>query len=106
MEIEMPILIIYEIAKIALKENISSKMTITQLQMFCEGYVNQNPWGVAKIVNIATRNQNITFGNIIELLNISNVGISNNAISEMKTTLFYKVSPIDLKFLPVPHYGN
>ena len=68
MEIEMPILIIYEIAKFALKENNSSKMTITQLQMFCEGYVNQNPWGVDKLVNIATRNQNITFGNVTELL--------------------------------------
>ena len=34
-------------------------MTITQFQMFCEGYVNQNPWGVAKLVNIATKNQNI-----------------------------------------------
>ena len=106
MEIEMPILKLHEIAKIASNENISSKMAITQLQMFCEGYVNQNPWGVAKLVNIAKRNQNITFGNIIELLNISNVGISNNAISEMKTTLFCKVSPIDLKFLPVPHYGK
>ena len=67
--------------------------------MFCEVYVNQNPWGVVKLVNIATRNQNITFGNIIELLNISIVGISNNVISETQPTLFYQLYPIELKIL-------
>ena len=44
-------------------------MAITHFQMFCEGYVNQNSWGVVKLGKIATRPQNIIFANANNLLN-------------------------------------